>query len=186
MNVLKEQHYNTAAAFPDASGRILLSDISTNKLLVVDRAGDTIACVSSGNFNHPEGMAFDRETGEVYVADRYNNCVKVFDYTFNLKRTLDGLQQPIGLAFDSIRRVLYVADSQNNRVQMLSRNGDVIDTIEGDGDERLCGPSGVALYGDFLIITEPASGRLQIWKDDSPVLVAYGFPLAHHVAVDPN
>ena len=34
-----------------------------------------------GHLNNPLGVTVDNETGNIYIADQFNNCVKVFDRT---------------------------------------------------------------------------------------------------------
>ena len=77
---------------------------------------------ASGRFRYPTGIALDA-AGRVYVVDRENNRVQVFDAGGNflgevgLRRVgLGEFSQPTAIAVDCNGDV-YVADTNNNRVQ---------------------------------------------------------------------
>ena len=64
--------------------------------------------------NNPEGVTVDNKTGNIYIADCSNNCVKVFDSTG----------------------------------KCLYKFGD------NEGEGKMCHPSGVAICGDRILITQ--------------------------------
>ena len=100
--------------------------------------------VGTAKFNYPQGIAVD-STGNVYVADRYNNCIRKIDSSgntttlagSNMEGFKDGngtnarFRNPYALTVDSLGYV-YVADSGNNRIRKIAPNGDVW-TIAGSG-----------------------------------------------------
>jgi hypothetical protein len=98
----------------------------TGQLGITWESGD-----DNDHFNQPEGVAFD-SAGRIYVADRENNRVQIFDSTGIYSATLgngtcgtgdDEFCRPHGLAIGS-GDVLYVADSDNHRVQVFRLVGD--------------------------------------------------------------
>ena len=96
--------------------------------------GECISCVGSkGNgplqFHYPAGIAINKTTGQVYVADSCNHRVQVLnaDLTFSHMFGSSGSGQgqcqcPHGIAIDS-QGLVYVADSGNNRIQQFSPEG---------------------------------------------------------------
>ena len=193
MNILHEQDFRCAAAFPDGSGRVMISNMSTNKLLIIDNAGNVVgSSPDECHFDRPEALAFDNNTDELYVSDRYNHCVKVLDYKhgFKLLRIIGGngeLEQPIGIALDPKEEKLYVADSRNNRIVVFTRKGELVNTIGGENDKlMLSGPSGIALYQGMVIVSEWGNDRVHVFKNGKPLLVAHGFPHGQHLTVDPR
>ena len=190
MNVLQEQEFRFGAVLPD--GRLLISNHATDQVLVAEKSGVVICAVIDSHFNKPEGLAVDPKAKEIYVADRYNHCIKVFDFEFVLKRTMGGkgiLNQPAGIAFDLASFHLYVADSQNHRIAVFNPHGVLVHTIGsgfGKKENQLCGPSAVALYNGLVIVSEYGNGRLQVFKNAKSILVVDGFPMAQHVVCDPN
>ena len=80
-------------------------------------------------FNSPSGVAVDKSSGSVYIADTGKNRIMKFDpdgiFTkeWGKTGTLDGeLQSPSALAVDSSGNV-FVVDTGNNRIQKFSSTG---------------------------------------------------------------
>ena len=78
-----------------------------------------------GHFERPSGIAVDG-AGNVYVADRDNHRVQVFDgeSRFLAKWGTEGsgdsqFIDPLGIAVDGAGNI-YVADTDNNRVQVFA------------------------------------------------------------------
>src|SRR5215813_1677105 len=134
----------------DSDGNLYFSDTFNHCIRRVDaRTGviTTIAgCGEAGysgdrgpavraRFNEPYGIAVDR-TGNVYVADRHNHCVRRIDADSGIVTTLAGngtsgfsgddgpasraaMVEPNGLAFDPKQRRLYIADVADHRVRVV-------------------------------------------------------------------
>ncbi|MGB6688859.1 MAG: MBG domain-containing protein [Terracidiphilus sp.] len=96
-------------------------------------ASPTIRTLGSG-FNAPEGVAVDG-SGNVFVADTYNNAVKEMlavngsvPTTPTINTLGSGFSQPAGVAVDGSGDV-FVADSNNNAVkEMLAVSGSIPST----------------------------------------------------------
>lgn len=139
----------------DSLGNLYSSDITYNiirkngnlfagTLGQYDEYGFQDGAVGTAKFNSPQGLAVD-SIGNVYVADRYNNCIRKIDSSgntttlagSNMEGFKDGngtnarFRQPYAIAVDSLGYV-YVADSGNNRIRKIAPNGDVW-TIAGSG-----------------------------------------------------
>jgi DNA-binding beta-propeller fold protein YncE len=80
---------------------------------------------ADGEFNLVHDVVLDKR-GRVYVCDRTNSRVQVFDADgkFITKWTHAG--QPWGLAYASGEDMLYMCDGLNNRVVKLSPEGEII------------------------------------------------------------
>ena len=187
MNVFQKPDLRFAARLPD--NRLLVSCQKTNSILVTDADGKVQDSILA-DFNKPQDISVDKVTGEIYVTDRYNHCVKVFDRDFKPLRTFGAgqLNQPVGIAVGRDNQV-YVADNENHRIAVFSTNGTLMTTIGqgfGHKENQLFCPCGVAVYKDLVIVAEWGNGRLQIFRDGQSVLVIGGIGHAHHVIVDPN
>jgi len=129
--------------------------------------------------NHPRGLAID-DKGRVYIADTYNNVIRLFDpstgtittvagigspgYGDGVAATSAALRAPAAVALDG-QGSLYIADTANQVVRQLGTDG-MLHTVAGtpgkageSGDNgpailaQLSSPMGLAVRpdGDLLI-----------------------------------
>ncbi len=122
-----------------------------------------------GSFNLPHNIATDAE-GLVYVADRENHRVQIFDGRGQYLAQWNNLHRPCGLFADRRQGdVFYVGElgsdlpvnakvaNLGNRVSILSSKGDLIgrvgDRFEGEGPGQFVAPHGVATdsRGDLYV-----------------------------------
>jgi DNA-binding beta-propeller fold protein YncE len=120
-------------------------------------------------FGNPD-ITIDEQTGNIYVADYFNNRVIKFDSDGNVitqrgsAGSGDGqFQNPQDVAIDSLGK-LYVTDTNNHRIQKFDSNGQFILKwgTQGSGHGQLAFPSRLAFdSNDILYVTEPDNGRVQ-------------------------
>jgi len=162
----------------------------------------TTACAETGaatsaELNFPAGIGFDG-SGNLYIADRANYCVRKVDLGGNISTVAgDGTQGfsgdggaatnaelnlPASVAVDSTGN-LYIADFGNQAVRRVDASTQVITTVAGSGVfgfsgdngpaylAMLANPSGVALDGSGnLLIADTLNDRIrQVGK---PVVAA--------------
>jgi sugar lactone lactonase YvrE len=95
---------------------------TTARVLKFDKTGKLIKTwgkwgSGNGEFDQPHALAFDSR-GQLYVGDRNNNRVQVFDQDGNFKEAMYQWSRPSGIYIDKDDN-LYVADSESKSV---SRN----------------------------------------------------------------
>ncbi len=101
----------------------------------------------NARFFNPHGIAVD-STGKVYVADRYNHTIRLFDPAVGLVSTMAGQAGESGSADGMVSAarfnepwgicvtpggVVYVADTKNNKIRKIQPNG-MVSTIAGTGN----------------------------------------------------
>jgi hypothetical protein len=149
----------------DAAGDIFVSDGYINsRVAKYDRNGNWIKSFGGrgdkpGEFNTPHSIATDR-AGNIYVADRYNRRIQVFDSEGQFLRqiTIDvpfdpAIQPVIGNRLDPLAKsgtfspgapwaicitpgpdqVLYSSDAYPGRIYKLSLEGKVLGVLGGPG-----------------------------------------------------
>jgi sugar lactone lactonase YvrE len=124
----------------DAQGNIYISDGYTNSRVVkYDKWGKFIKSVGTrgaapGQMNTPHSMQVD-EKGNVYVADRGNNRIQVFDSNLTLRAIYDHVGQPWTLCISpGPHQYLYSSNSypDNNNNLVLPWTGEIY-KMELDG-----------------------------------------------------
>lgn len=112
----------------------------------------------------PNGVAVDRVTGTLYIADTWNNRIRKVNpqgiiSTFagsaagpgfagdGGQATAAQLNAPVGVAFEA--GALYIADTNNNRVRKVDAAG-VITTVAGTGNPGFAGDNGAAVAGGWV------------------------------------
>ncbi|MBZ5579847.1 MAG: putative Ig domain-containing protein [Acidobacteriia bacterium] len=168
---LSAQLNNPAGLALDATGSLLVADMSANRVRKIDSQGIITTIAGIGNFDFfgdggpaqaaafrgPAGVAVDA-AGNIYVADRYNQRIRKIN-TAGLITTVAGngtqsfsgdtgpalnasLFQPVAVIFDSLGNLL-IADNGNNRIRSVSQAG-IISTLAGSNVCCTLGDSGPA------------------------------------------
>lgn len=114
-----------------------------------------------GEFNNPTGICIDPQ-GRVFVADRDNDRIQVFDDGNNFVNAFHCLQKPWGLTFDLQGR-LHVTAWGSNCIHVFSQEGHPLTNY---GSETLNGPTGIAVNGEgHIAISESGqSNRFLIFS----------------------
>ncbi len=121
----------------DNAGNIYVSDgYGNSRVVKFDKNGKFLTTWGTkgkgpGQFDLPHAIVVDGR-GRVYVADRQNSRIQIFDGNGNYQTEWKHLGQPWGLvlAHDG---TLFVADGQANRVVKTDLNGNVLGTFGGPG-----------------------------------------------------
>ena len=169
-----------------SSGDIYVADTNANRIQVFTYHEDPPAFLgewgspgdAAGEFNNPQGMAVDVATGNLYVADTYNNRIQKFDGsdwtvfagTAGSAGTGDyQFSMPCDVAVDSDGNV-YVVDAINWRVQKFKSDGTYLTQWSG-----LSAPQGVAVDSrDEVYVTDYNAFRIQKFDSDGFFLRTWG------------
>ncbi len=154
--------FNTPAGCSiSASGEIYVADGYGNaKVHKFSPAGNHLGSWGEpgsgpGQFSLVHSVAVDRED-RVYVADRLNGRIQVFDKDFNFITAWNGIEQPNHIYLDQKEDLLYVAQ-RDHRVSIYSLSGEIV-SWWGDEESSLdaghfsC-PHGIAVdsHGDLYV-----------------------------------
>ncbi|MBS1586076.1 MAG: hypothetical protein JSS82_11095 [Bacteroidetes bacterium] len=116
---------------------------------------------TAAQLDHPFSIAVDA-VGNLYIADRYNNCIR--KVAAGIITTLAGngaagfsgdnspaanasLSDPTGVAVDNSGNI-YIADRGNNRIRKVNATG-IITTIAGNGNPAFSGDNGPAVQAEL-------------------------------------
>jgi DNA-binding beta-propeller fold protein YncE len=200
--------FNTPSALAvDAKGNLYVADTSNHRIrkvtpegVVSTLAGDGTPGARDGaahaaQFNAPVGVAVDARGERIYVADTYNDRIRLLTTADGQVTTIAGGDAPGyadgaggGALFDTpcalvvnAEGELFIADTGNRRLRKLSKDGQVstLNPAPADGSQfdGAFEPVGLALTHDnFLYITERERNRIwQLAPDGRTAHLVAGF-----------
>ena len=97
-----------------------------------------------GEFDLPHSLVFDAK-GLLYIADRNNARIQVFDADGNYIRELQHPGTPCGL-FMTPDQTIWLAHGHTGQIMTLDLNGNVLGQMEGAGQGKTLGKYGEAHY----------------------------------------
>jgi DNA-binding beta-propeller fold protein YncE len=118
-----------------------------------------------GQFDLPHSLVFDDE-GLLYIADRNNARIQVFDADGNYIRESQHPGTPCGLFMDADRRHIWLAHGHTGQIMKLDLAGNVVGRIEGAGQGKALGQYGEAHYiavsqRDEIFVADTLNWRVQ-------------------------
>lgn len=138
--------------------------------------------VEPGKFHHPHDAALGPD-GNLYVADRYNHRVQVFDQDGNFIRQFGNYGSGNG-EFNEVTGIhvtpdgkVYVSEWHNARVQVFDAQGKFIRSMgqAGSGEGQLSAPHGVTVDNEGNVyVVEHSNARVSVFKPDGTYLRQWG------------
>lgn len=114
---------------PGVNGELLVADAALKFVARLGADGRPLGRIGEGLLKHPTGVARDPRRGRIYVADRGDHLIRVFNDGGELVATLGGFGEepgqfnaPTYLDWHDDR--LYVTDTLNSRIQVFSPEGE--------------------------------------------------------------
>lgn len=165
---------DTPLAVACGGEEVFIADSVNHRVRRVDGAADIHTCAGDGNNGHagdanqlaaaarlnaPGGLAYDRGSHVLYVADTGNHRVRRVDLRSRVISCIAGdgtqgfggddgdallaqLDTPTDVAYDYMGDVLYICDSGNNCIRALSLPTGQVTTFAGDGHAAFAGDGG--------------------------------------------
>ena len=137
-------------------------------------------------FNHPLGVTIDHSTGNIYVADLWNHCVKVFNntakyvFTFGEGKGEGKMQFPTGLAI-SCNTVLI--SQSDDHILVYQLDGKFVSRIgsSGSGNLQFNFPFGLTTNesNNDIYICDCSNNRIQIISQNFQYKSQFGKDLLH-------
>lgn len=121
----------------------------------------------NGNFNNPHNVVVDNK-GLVYVADRHNNRIQIFNADGDFLSSWNHIGTPWGLAINDSQEI-FMTDGTNEKILKLNLEGEIIGAYgQGSGQDlgKMQTAHGIALdENDNIYITEVLNWRVQKFSE---------------------
>jgi len=190
------QFYEPYAVAVDSTGNVYVADSGNHRIQKFNSTGTFLTKWGStwespgsgdGQFSRPSGVAVD-STGNVYVADLYNQRIQKFSTNgtflakWGTKGTGDGqFNEPYRVAVDSTGNV-YVADTGTwynsyHRIQKFSSTGTFLTKwgTAGEGDGQFSYLKSVAVdSSDNVYVADTSNNRIQKFSANGTFLAKWG------------
>jgi len=137
--------------------------------------------VNTGEFHWSRGVKYHNH--QVYVCDKDNGRIQVFDSNLNFVRSFgtqgDGpgqLKKPRDIDFDAQGKI-YVVDPSKNQVLVFSENGRYLQQFDArgqQGESELNSPTGLCVSGDYVYITEWANHCVSVFRTSGEFVHSFG------------
>lgn len=163
-----------------ADDRIFVSDSSFGRVFILDGKGEKVGSIDS--LERPTGLAFDKLSQRLFVADTLMHRICVFDrngsrlFEFGQRGIESGEFNFPSHIFVSDGRLI-VNDNMNFRIQAFDLEGNFLSTFgtHGDGSGHFSQPKGVAADSQGHVYVAGATiDRVQIFSPDGDFMLAFG------------
>ncbi|MCX5760773.1 MAG: 6-bladed beta-propeller [Gemmatimonadetes bacterium] len=184
----------------DAVGNVYVSDSELGEVVVFDAAGKERRRIREG-LERPTGLAYDRRSALLYVADTKGHRIAVFDSTGRPRASIGSrgtgegeFNFPTNVAMAPDGSLL-VTDAMNFRVQVFSPDGKFLRQFghNGDAPGSMPRPKGVALDSEgHVYVVDGLFDVINVYDASGRLLLTFGgaghgrgeFWLASGIAID--
>jgi len=154
------------------SDEIVVSDLSNNRIIVVNEKGDFLRSIGHNQLDKPTGICID-DKGMIFVANRGNNKILLFNAKGEYVRTIHNgvtLKKPRGISLD-VQGNLLVCDAGNKCVRFISPEGCIFKTI---GKGRLHTPLDCLCYENKIIVSDRDAHLIKVYNSEGRFLYEFG------------
>ncbi len=164
------------------NGDLLVADASLKIVVRLNQMGQPSGHIGLGHLKHPAGITVNPADGLIYVADRGENKIKVFNDAGELLFTIGEFGEKPGLLNGPTYLTwhdghLYVTDTLNSRIQIFSPQGAFVSTFGRRGLYLgdLPRPKGVAIdNGGNIYVVESYYDYLLVFNRKGELLLPIG------------
>ena len=195
------QFSNPTSVAMTQRGTFLVSDTSNNRIQEISMNGKCLACVGSQGegpleFWFPRGIAINKKTQRVYIADDENHRIQVLNSDLSFHSTFGSagvgrgqLNRPRDVVFDSTGN-LYVTDVGNNHILKFSPDGECLATFGKRGSKpgQLNLPVGITIDdNDQIYVSESGNHRISVFSATGDFICCFsGWPNGGNQLSDPR
>ena len=169
-----ETGFNRPTNFwPLANGNMLISDgYGNSRVIEFTNDGHYVRKFGTkgtgdGQFTLPHGVTVDAQ-GHIYVADRSNSRVQVFDHDGKFLAKWTDIGQPWDVYYAAQENAIYMCDGKWDRIVKLSTDGKVLGELShfgnAPGEISYAHAIAVSPDGKDIYVAEIKNWRVQKWS----------------------
>ena len=175
-----EQMISPAGLAVDDMDNIYVS--SKHKLQKFTSSGELIKCIGrrgskEAEFADPRGVTI--HNNQVYVCDRLNHRIQVFDMGLNYIRSIGScgrgrgeLDRPYDIAFDTAGK-MYVVEWGNDRVQVMDSSGQFIRMFGQEGEGKLSGPTALHIADKYVYVSDISNHQITVYETSGQYVTSF-------------
>ena len=176
-----EQMMSPAGIAVDDVDNIYVS--SQHKLQKFTSSGELIKCVGrrgskEEKFDDPRGVTI--HSNQVYVCDRDNHRIQVFDLDLNFIRSIGShgkgrgeFDRPLDVAFDTAGN-MFVVEFGNKRVQVMDSSGQFIRVFGQEEEGKLSGPTALHIADKYVYVSDWSQHRIVVYQTSGHFVTSFG------------
>ena len=173
--------FEIAGIATDGEGNVYVASYA-EKLQKFNRSGDLVNLdrKNGKNIDYPWGVGYHNH--HIFVCDKDNGRVQVFDTNLNFVRSFDmhgdgpgQLKKPMDIDFDTQGNI-YVVDHSKHQVLVFSEDGQYLRHFgkSGRGKSELSGPKGICVSGDYVYVTEYLNHCVSVFRTSGEFVHSFG------------
>ena len=173
--------FGIAGIATDGEGNVYVASYA-EKLQKFNRSGDLVNLYRKNgkNIDYPWGVGYHNH--HIFVCDKDNGRVQVFDANLNFVRSFDthgdgpgSLKKPMDIDFDTQGNI-YVVDISKHQVLVFSEDGQYLRHFgqSGQGKGELSGPKGICVSGDYVYVTEYLNHCVSVFRTSGEFVHSFG------------
>ena len=176
-----EQMICPAGVAVDDTDNIYVS--SKHKLQKFTSIGELIKCIGrrgskEAEFDDPRGVTI--HSNQVYVCDKDNHRIQVFDLDLNYIRSIGSpgrgrgeLDCPYDVAFDTAGN-MYVVEWGNDRVQVMDSSGQFIRLFGQEGEGKLSCPTALHIADKYVYASDMDNHCIAVYETCGQYVTSFG------------
>ena len=147
----------------------VVPDYKTKQLPTAYRCKKSSDKKAPGELNNPSCMSIHYKTGNIYIADTYNNRVQVFSYNGDyLFMFSDKMNYPVGICV--FQNTVFVTQNGDHCVNMYELEGKLMKSVgsNGNGDAQFNYPHGIDVSdrNHNIYVCDCSNNRVQILTEE--------------------
>ena len=190
----------TGLAYDASSGMVYIADSGNNVIRSLNLVSGNVSTFAGNGlkgyldgpalqaqFLSPYGIAFDSSNGNVYIADTFNNRIRLINSTSGIVSTIAGtgaygyldgpalqaqFRSPYRIALDQSTGNIYIVDTYNYMIRLINPTSGNVSTIAGNGLNGYL--DGLALQAEFSfaygIAFDSSNGNIMVADSGNSVI----------------